>query len=57
MFHEIFVVWKFNQHIMYNIEIHKALKNGPKNLKNVPSSKRGEHVEYKYIIKNEFFVF
>ena len=57
MFHEIFVVWKFNQHIMYNIEIHKALKNGPKNLKNVPSSKRGEHVEYKYIIKNDFFVF
>ena len=42
---------------MYTIEIHKVLKNGPKNLKNVPSSKRGEHVEYKYIIKNEFWLF
>ena len=27
---------------MYNIEIHKVLKNGPKN---VPSFKRGEHVK------------
>ena len=25
--------------------------------KNVPSSKRGEHVEYTFIIKNDFFVF
>ena len=39
---------------MYNIEIHKELKNGPKN---VPSFKRGEHLKYKNIIRNEFWLF
>ena len=41
---------------MYSIEIHKLLKNGPKN-KKVPLFKRGEHVKYKYIIRNEFWLF
>ena len=35
---------------------HKVLKNGPK-IKTIPSNERGDHVESKYTIKNEFYVF
>ena len=38
---------------MYNIEIDKVLKNGLKT-KTMPSFERGEHVEYKYILKMIF---
>ena len=38
---------------MYNMDIHIVLKNGPK-IKSIPSFERGDHVESKYIIKNEF---
>ena len=35
---------------MYHIEIYKVLKNGPK-IKTITSFERGEHIEYKYILK------
>ena len=35
---------------MYYIEIYKILKNGPK-IKTITSFERGEHIEYKYILK------
>ena len=38
---------------MYNIEIHKVLNNGSK-IKTIPSFERGDHVEFKYLIKSEF---
>ena len=38
---------------MYNIKIHKVLKNGPK-IKTIPSFQRRDHVEFKYIIKTEY---
>ena len=38
---------------MYNIKIHKVLKNGSKT-KTISSFERRNHVEFKYIIKNEF---
>ena len=38
---------------MYIIEIHKLLINGPKIKKTIPSFQRGDHVESKYIIRNE----
>ena len=33
---ELSDMWKLTQYIMYNIEIHKVLKTGPKN-ENIPS--------------------
>ena len=38
---------------MYNIEIHKVLKNGTEN-KIYTIDERGDHVDFKYIIQNEF---
>ena len=38
---------------MKNIRIHKVLMNGPKN-KTIPSFDRENHVESKYVIRNEF---
>ena len=38
---------------MFNIEIHKVLKNGP-GLKTIPSFERGDQIESKYIIRTEF---
>ena len=35
---------------MYHIDIYKDLKNGPK-IKAITSFERGEHIEYKYILK------
>ena len=35
---------------MYHIDIYKVLKNGPK-IKAITSFERGEHIEYKYILK------
>ena len=35
---------------MYHIEIYKVFKNGPK-IDTIPSFERGEHIEYKYILK------
>ena len=44
---------KFIQYNICDIKIHKVLKNGPKN-KAIPSFDRENHVESKYIIRNEF---
>ena len=55
MFYQTSDLWKLTQYIKYNIEIHRVLKNGAKNKKTLSSFKRGEHVEYKYILKNDFF--
>ena len=41
---------------MYHIDIYKVLKNGPK-IKAITSFERGEHIEYKYILKNNFHFF
>ena len=41
---------------MYHIEIYKVLKNGPK-IETIPSFERGEHIEYKCILENEFEFF
>ena len=38
---------------MYNIEIYKLLKNGPKS-KNYTIFERGDHAESKYVIRNKF---
>ena len=38
---------------MYDIKNHKVLMNGPKN-KTIQSFDRKNHVESKYIIRNEF---
>ena len=46
-------IWKFIQYIIHNINIHKVLKNGPKN-KTIPSFDGENHAESKYIIRNEF---
>ena len=35
---------------------HKVLKNDSK-INTTPSNKRGDHVESKYTIKNEFYIF
>ena len=35
------------------MEIHKLVKNGPK-IKNHTIFERGDHVESKYVIRNEF---
>ena len=35
---------------MYHIDIYKDLNNGPK-IKPITSFERGEHIEYKYILK------
>ena len=41
---------------MYTIKNQKVLKNGTENV-NIPSFKRGDHVESKYPIMNEFYPF
>ena len=41
---------------MYNIEIYKLLKNGPKS-KNYTIFERGDHAESKYVIRNKFWLF
>ena len=37
---------------MYNVEIHKVLKNDPK-IKTIPLFERGHHLESNYIIENK----
>ena len=46
-------IWKFTQYIIHIINIRKVLKKGPK-IKSIPSFERGDHVDFRYIIKNEF---
>ena len=36
------------------MEINKVLKNGPKYKKTIPLFERGDHIESKYILRNEF---
>ena len=49
-------MWILTRHNIYDMKIHKALKYGPK-IKSLPSFERRDHVESKYIIKNEFRIF
>ena len=41
---------------IYNMEFHTGLKNGPIN-KKYTFLEREDHVEWKYIIRNEFGIF
>ena len=47
------VIWILTGHKIYNMKIHKVLKNGPK-IKSIPSFERGDHAKSKYIMKNKF---
>ena len=53
---ELSDIWKLTPYVMYNIEIHKVLKNGPR-IEPIPSFERRDHVESKYIIENDFDFF
>lgn len=47
---------KLDHYSIYNVKIHKWYKNGPE-IKTIPFSERGDHIEFKYFIRNKFRLF